>query len=228
MKHIITTLLLLITLAAQAQNIYVKFGSEPSPYGYVYHKPVGATKLMVFLPGSGTMGNGTTELYKVEREGIAKLIKDGKWPRTEFVTVTPQLKIGSSSYHHATLHDFVLRQCKKHGIDTTEVYMFGISRGANSIYQYIIQPYSVKAAIVIAGAGDARYAYRAIKTKLWAVHGTKDEIIPFNSAKAFIDNYNAVATRKAIIYPMFWATHSPYVWETAAKQNEIYNWMLTE
>jgi predicted peptidase len=230
MKQIIATLLYLITLAAQSQNIYVAKGTEPgAPYGYVFYKPVTATKLMVFLPGSGTMGNGTTELYKVENEGAAKLIKYKKWTRTEFVVFTPQLSVGSSRYYYTTLHNAILQQCKKHNIDTTEVYLMGISRGAISVLDYIIRPYSCKAAVSIAGSGTPLKAYLATKTKLWLVHGEKDQIIPYGASVAFATAYNKAAPKqlaKVTLLPFF--THEPIVWERTFQQNEIYNWMLTE
>jgi predicted peptidase len=232
MKRIISLTLIIwlvvISITSSiAQNIYVPLGTTAGePYGYVYYKPDGATKLLISLHGFGERGNGKDELYKVENVGAAKLVKDKLWTRSEFVVVSPQYSLTSTGAYHKTLHSFILQQCKKHSIDTTEVYLIGLSGGANSIYGYIVQPYSVKAAVVISGAGSYTKAYLA-RCKLWALHGEKDDVINYSGAKLFVDNYNKVPRTSPGKFTLFpFAGHIPYVWETSYRQNDIYDWML--
>jgi predicted peptidase len=223
-----TIILTILILQASAQNIYVPKGTiAGEPYGYVYNNPPGATKLLVSLHGTGQCGNGTTELYKVENEGVAKLIKAKRWTRTEFVTFSPQLSVGSSRFYGPTLHTAIIQQCKKFNIDTTEVYLMGISRGAISVYDYIIRLYSVKAAVCIAGSGTPTKAHLATKTKLWCVHGEKDQIIPYTASVDFVNAYNRASPKyfaKLTLIPFF--GHDVAVWDKTFQQSEIYEWML--
>jgi predicted peptidase len=211
-------------------HTYVPLGTNPGePYGYVYYKPTTANKLLVSLHGTWQCGNGKSELSKVENEGAAKLIKAGKWTRPEFAVVSPQLAVGSNRFYHVTLKAFSDQMCIKFSIAPTEVYLMGISRGAISVFDYIIQNYSCKAAVPIAGSGSPLKAGQAIKTKLWAVHGEKDQIIPYTASVDFVNAYNKANPKhlaKVTLLPFF--THEPIVWERTFQQNEIYNWMLTE
>jgi predicted peptidase len=227
-RILLLVLLWAITLSALAQNISVPLGTEKgAPYGYMYYAPIGAKKLLVSLHGSGQMGNGKSELYKVENEGAAKLIKAKKWTRSEFVVYSPQLSVGSSRFYHVTLHNAILQQCKKHNIDTTEVYLIGISRGGISVLEYIVQPYSVKAAVSIAGSGTPTKAHQAIKTKLWCIHGEKDTTVPTKASIDFVNAYNKANPKvfaKLSLLPFF--GHETVVWDKAYQQNEIYDWMI--
>ncbi len=209
-------------------QISIPLGSETGvPYGYLAYAPVGATKILIHLHGHGERGNGKDELDRVKRNGLPKRIESGSYTRPEFIVLSPQYPEGSSMAYHTTLKRFVDKVCTKYGVPITEVYMIGLSGGANSIYNYIVNQTHVKAAVVISGGGPYSRANLAINTKLWALHGEKDTTVKPGPGKLFVENYNNAGPRVKALYTNFpLEAHSSYVWETTYKQDEVYNWLL--
>lgn len=179
---------------------------KPCPYGYLEYRPACETvtnncqvtyqcpkALLINLDGWGARGNGTTDLYKIANEGVSRLIKDGVWKRNEFIVISPQLSALNSMYSPKTLHVFIAQMVQKYSIDPNEVYMVGLSGGANSIYPYITNYTDVKAVVCISGAGNYKVAYKAINTRLWAFHGLSDSQVPVKPDISFNANYNLSA-----------------------------------
>lgn len=191
MKKIIPLFLILITCCWEAlsqQQVEVPL-QKPCPYGYLEYKPEGARALLVSLHGIGKRGNGTTELYKVAQEGVAKVIRDGKFTHREFVVVSPQLPTGQNMFSYLSLKAFIDQMIIKHNIDTAQVYMVGLSAGANSIYPYITTLPGIKAAVAYAGYGNFKKACMT-KTRVWAFHGESDGIVVATGSILFVTYYN--------------------------------------
>lgn len=211
-----------------ADQINIPLGQEAGvPYGYLEYKPTGANRILIHLHGHGERGNGKDELYRVRRNGLPKQIDEGKYTRSEFIVLSPQYLIESSMAYHSTLNRFCQKMALKYNIPMTEIYMIGLSGGANSIYTYITNHFHVKAAVCISGAGSYKLAHQAIETKLWSLHGEKDTVIKYNGAKLFVDNYNKALPEVPAKFTLFpFEGHTAYCWETTYAQNDIYNWML--
>lgn len=202
MKKILT-LLFLIPIVCFSQQIEVPL-EKPCPFGYLEFIPQCETitencqttiscprKLLVSLNGFGERGNGTTELYKVAGAGVAKLIRDGIWKRTDFVVVSPQLSVTSNMYSGKSLDVFIKQMKQKYSfIDTTEVYIVGLSGGANSIYPYISNYKGIRGAVAISGYGSSKQAPLAYAngTKIWEFHGDQDQTVPYSTSfyKAYL------------------------------------------
>lgn len=211
-----------------ADQINIPLGQEAGvPYGYLEYKPTGANRILIHLHGHGERGNGKDELYRVRRNGLPKQIDEGKYTRSEFIVLSPQYLIESSMAYHSTLNRFCQKMALKYNIPMTEIYMIGLSGGANSIFNYIVNYSHIKAAVAISGGGPYSKANLAISTRLWALHGENDAVInPLNS-KRFVDNYNLANPRERAIFTLFpFEGHSSYVWEKTYAQSKVYDWLL--
>jgi predicted peptidase len=211
MRRIFLIILLIIVgfIAFGQKQIEVPL-AKPCPYGYLEFIPACETvtencqvvnkcpdKLLISLDGFGERGNGTTELYKVANAGVAKLIRDGQWTRTEFIVISPQLFTGQNMYSPKTLNVFINQMRFKYKIDSTEIYLVGLSGGANSIYAYITTYKGIAAAIAISGYGNYKLAANAIPTRIWEFHGEKDTTVPLSTK--FNSNYKyALESRKCL------------------------------
>lgn len=202
MKKLLHLLFLLPSLVL-GQQIEVPL-LKPCPYGYLEYIPLCETvtencnivyrcpkALLIALNGFGIRGNGITDLSKVANEGVARLIKDGQWNRTEFIVISPQLFTGQNMYSPKTLHVFITQMLEKYPVDTTEVYLVGISGGANSIYPYISTYKGIRGAVAISGYGSSKLAIGAFTngTKVWEFHGQNDGIVPYSTS--FYKAYSA-------------------------------------
>lgn len=214
-------IILLVALCWQLTNAQTQTEvpyAKPCPYGYLEYIPKCLTVvvncdtvkkcpkyLLISLHGLGKRGNGTTDLYKVAQEGVAKLIKDNQFNRYEFIVISPQLFTGQSMYSPKTLHIFVEQMIAKYRPEKT--FMVGLSAGGNSIFTYIVNYRDVSAVIPIAGSGNYKVAWQATGIRLWSFHGQTDTVVKPSGDIQFIKNYNLSADSTGVeharvtIYP---------------------------
>lgn len=233
-------LLMLSSTMLFAQQIEVPL-KKPCPYGYLEFKPPGARALIISLHGMGKRGNGTTELYRASEEGLARLIRDNKWNRTEFIVISPQLAEGQKMYSYKGLHPFVIQMIEKYKPDTSQIYMVGLSAGANSIYPYISKYKDIKAVVCVSGSGDPKSAYKAINTRLWAFHGDLDKTVKIGPDINYNKAYNLAAgdrpKARLTIYPGVahsgWQQTFTGEWfskwfSKETPETNIYDWLLSK
>lgn len=202
MKKLFLFLLLIPFISIGQTQIEIPF-LKPCPYGYLEYIPKCEyvtencnviykcpKALLISLDGFGERGNGTTELYKVANAGVARLIRDGQWKRSEFIVISPQLFTGQNMYSHKTLNAFIKCMIAKYPVDTTEIYLVGLSGGANSIYPYIATYTGIRGAVAIAGYGASKFGplANANNTKIWEFHGEDDTTVPYSMGfhKAYV------------------------------------------
>jgi predicted peptidase len=127
---------------------------------------------ILFLHGSGERG---ADLSWVERNGPPHVARERGLP---FVVIAPQLAAGETWSADAlrALLDLVDAEYR---IDSTRVYLTGLSLGAYGAYELAISaPDRFAALLAISGAGNPVEICRLSKLPTWIVHGAKDDVIP--------------------------------------------------
>lgn len=252
MKYLLLTILLISTICYSQKQVEIPF-QKPCPYGYLEYIPecekveencqviIKCPKaLLINLIGFGERGNGTTELYKASNAGVSRLIRDGQWNRNEFIVITPQLFTGQNMYSPKTLNVFIEQMKDKYPIDTTEIYLVGLSGGANSIYPYIGTYKGIRGAVAIAGYGASRLGPLANTngTKIWEFHGETDNVVPYSMSfhKAYvmsekIETNNAKFTGFPNVGHYGWQEVYSGKWLNKYSVNDpfdedVFNWLL--
>lgn len=205
-------------------QISIPLGKEAGvPYGYVAYETPIPKWLVISLHGQGEIGDGKADLYRVLNIGAAEWLNKGlELPGR--VVVSPQCPT-KGGFYYATLHKFRLAMCAKYSINPENVSFLGISQGAHSVLDYIIR-YPAHAAVAIAGWGTPGFAYKAINTKLWCFHGSRDTTVLPKGSIEFVNAYNAAKPpipARLDIFPF--ETHSNYVWDMVCKQLEVYEFL---
>lgn len=202
----------------------IPLGTTPGePYGYIEYLGSDRSKMIISLHGQGEIGNGKSDLYKVENIAAAEWINKGL--EIPAIVLSPQCPTGSGFYH-ATLDTYISLMCKKYNVPRENVSLLGVSMGAYSVYNYIVN-HPMKAAVCIAGSGSPSKAHLAINTRLWSFHGSKDTKVPTSGSVEFVKAYNAAkppVPARLDIFPF--EGHSNYVWDTVCRQKEVYDWLL--
>lgn len=226
-------------------QINIPLGKEAGvPYGYLEYRPEGATRLLIHIHGHGERGNGKDELNRVRVNAAPKLIDQGKFPRTDFIVISPQYSSTSSMAYHTTLYRFIRKMEAKY--KPIEIYLSGLSGGAISVWKFLVnlkennaewmathpgaKPLVIKSAVIIAGDGDInpKEVAEFIDTKIWVLHGEKDRIVRPDNGLKMVQTYNLMSPKVPARYTNYpFEAHSAYVWETTYKQPEIYEWMTS-
>ncbi|MBK7348057.1 MAG: T9SS type A sorting domain-containing protein [Ferruginibacter sp.] len=261
MKKHYTLLLgyLMASLVSIAQSFTAKPGVTTCPVsnGYYEYLPQGYNNnpsekfpLIVFIPGIGELGNGTTNLSTVLRHGPANLINGGTWPTSfnvggqdfKFIVITPQFTTNPWCGHINTMLDYIIANYK---VDIDRIYLSGFSLGGGAVWAYVGDnaTYSNRIAAIVPGAGawspNATFCQNMAATDLpvLALHNNYDNVVPVSNTNYFVDNTNTVngtpIAAKIIYYGIsghdlthgFSLNLNQYGYSGFADQN-VYNWML--
>jgi hypothetical protein len=217
------------------------------PPGY---DPNGTTTypLMVFLHGSGEVGNGKSDISTVLRNGPPKLINAGTFPTSftvggktfSFIVIAPQFKYWPGSYDADGMVQYAIQHYK---VNTNRIYITGLSMGGGVTWDYAITPDltpKVAAILTVAGAEglDATTAQTIASANLpvYATHNLND---PTVQSYYTVDNVNfinnshppptprAVATIfNANVHDAWTKTYDPAFLNPDIGNLNAYQWML--
>ncbi len=196
--------------------------------------------LLISLHGGGQIGNGTTDLPLILKEGVPKLVSEGKFPPSftvkgqnfSFVIVAPQF----NSYSYTADINAVIEFAKKnYRIDASRVYMTGLSMGATEIWNFAVNfPKSVTAMSLMSGVPTAVNTFAAkvaaSGVPLWAFHNDKDDLFSVDTVKLLVNRINAFKPAVMPILTIGSGGHDSWTNATDPEYKEnnmnIYEWML--
>lgn len=206
MKTVLSSILLFLSLSCFGQ-MTAKPYAKTQVYGYLEYLPGNYVKnctcaqspLMIFMHGIGEKGAGTDPaLQLLYHHGPPRLIKENRWitvSHDRFVVLAPQNSNGF--FNPGQLKQFINYAKVAYNIDTTRIYLVGLSAGAISIWNYI-QLYGndqVAAVIPIAGNGNNAVRdsiIRVSKVPLWAFHGDADPTVNVGASINPVKKINAL------------------------------------
>lgn len=228
-------LLLLLPVLAFGQTPYYELHQLPATknpsqiWGYISHAPnTGKLPLLIGLHGKGEYGDGKKGLSKLlgKDVGLGSLLAKGKVPVDSFIILLPQIAKGS--FDTLKLEKFIKYAIKNYNVDSTRIYITGLSMGANSLYVYL-RHHTVTAAVICAGQ-TSLYKPRVIsacntygKTPSWIYHGDQDGTVPYMPDIR-------LASALSLCGADFKFTLLPGVghncWTAAYNNQEVYYWLL--
>ncbi len=197
--------------------------------------------LIIFIHGVGELGNGSSDLWMAANIGTPGLIKNNKFPVSftangktfSFIVLAPQFKAWPSSNDVDAMISYAL---SKYRIDTTRIYVSGLSMGGGATWEYAAAYNSRIAAIVpICGAsGPTNEKAQKIAQggiSVWAFHNLDDGIVSSSNSTGYVNKINSYNPTTAARITL-WPTGGHDAWTKATdptyKENgmNMYEWML--
>jgi predicted peptidase len=199
--------------------------------------------LVIFLHGAGERGDDNkAQLVHIapifEKDSIRKKYpsyvlfpqcpKEGFWAALE--QVDGQWLPTSKGSPEPSLHGvmkLVNNMTEQYPIDTTRIYISGLSMGGFGTFDYVArEPQRFAAAIAICGGGDTSYAHRYAHLPMKIFHGTKDNVVSAELSRAsYAALLDAGATRVEYIeYPE--GNHD--IWNQAFNEKGILDWLYAQ
>jgi predicted peptidase len=177
--------------------------------------------LLLFLHGGG---EGGYDIEKVKRNGPPKLVEDGhSFP---FIILSPQNADSNNLWDTRAVKVLLDKIVGTHRVDTTRIYLTGLSRGGFGAWMTAIQnPDRFAALIPVCGVAPAFYGKWLGQMPIWMFHGADDPVIPVSEsdemAEVLRKNGNPV---KYIRYPE--TGHD--AWTRTYENPEVFEWMLQQ
>ncbi|MDR1742764.1 MAG: dienelactone hydrolase family protein [Dysgonamonadaceae bacterium] len=187
MKKILLIAFCLIPLASYSQTLTACRDSLKGGYNFWFYEPAGIDSttakkpLVIFLHGKSLCGR---DLSRVLRYGTIDALKKGR-PIDAFV-LAPQNPGGS--WRPAKINDLLEWVKARYDIDTTRVYVLGMSMGGSGTINFVgTYPEKVAAAMALCGSG-ALSSYCGLTTvPLWIIHGTADKAVPISQSHKVVN-----------------------------------------
>jgi predicted peptidase len=208
-----------------------------------YNETTKSYPLLLFIPGAGQLGNGGVDLPYVLNDGVAQLLDEKKFPPNfsvngknfSMIVLSPQFNYYPSNYDIAV---FINYARKNYRIDSTRIYMAGLSMGGFVTSDFSAENTSlIAAAVPMSGVlvtGNVVERCEKIaqgKLPIWVFHNIEDPTILSVDSRNFvsmINNDNPLIPARLTLFNA--AVHDSWTRaiDPAYKENNmnIYEWML--
>ena len=266
MKHLYSTMfrkfavcltaILYAALAVSAQNKAVSLAgtnvtNSGGYYEYVPPSYAGSKEdfpLLIFIHGIGELGNGTTQLPAVLRNGIPKLIENGTFPASfnvkgksfSFIVASPQFKKIPSPMDVRSLINYLK---SKFRIDSKRIYVTGLSMGGGVTEDFASadDSYASIPAAVVPVAGNMNPLQLLTRPNVlarndvpvWFLHNEGDLTVPSQYSKDWVsmmEKYSPAPNPEPKLTIFNARGHDAWTtaYDPAYKENgmNVYEWML--
>jgi dienelactone hydrolase len=191
-------------------------GTDAAPYGYYVYTPEAyATDtlkyaLLIYLHGSDETGDSQgspAELDKVLGAGPPKMIDTKHWaPSHSMVVIAPQCHEGWWDREH--VRTFIRFVSTTYRVDTTRIYLTGISMGGNATIDQLnsYDDNQIAAAVPMGSGGvmNDLFTQRMAAVPLWFFHGEEDQRVLPEYVMTVVPAINALSPdvrAKLTLYP---------------------------
>jgi len=140
--------------------------------------------LLIFLHGAGERGD---DVAVAVRHGPFKYAKEGKdYP---FIMVAPQCKKDKYWGNYLeSLNDFLDNIIENYNVDTSRIYLTGLSMGGTGTWLWLMaNPERFAAAAPVCGAGICWYACRIAHKPIWVTHGDSDQTVAYSESVNMVE-----------------------------------------
>jgi predicted peptidase len=110
-------------------------------------------------------------------------------------------------------------------IDTTRLYIYGISMGGFGVFSVLKnEPNKFAAAYAVCGGSNPHAAAQLLSTPLWIFHGDQDDIVPVNLSRDVYKEILRLGGKKVKYTEYAGVKHNS--WENVAKEKALPGWLL--
>lgn len=196
--------------------------------------------LLIFIHGAGQIGTSPGDLTLLTNDGVAQLISISKFPPNfnvngknfSFIILNPQFNKYPTS---ADIEDIIVYAKKTYRIDTSRIYLSGLSMGGIVTTQMGGDYTTQLAAIVpVSGVTDDTTVCRNIAAgdlPVWTFHNNEDPTIDVSVPTEFISLTNSfeplvppkLTVFNAAVHDAWTAALNPLYKE---ENRNVYEWML--
>jgi predicted esterase len=191
--------------------------------------------LLLFLCGSGDRGSN---IFLFAKNGPFQMIRE-KAP-LPFIIVAPMLELSSEfrSFPNAYLDGLMAELGKLYRLDSSRLYLTGLSMGGEAAYRYAAHRPQTFAAVAPLAAFDARFNAGALNEgfspiegpldrvrglPILAIHGADDMVVPLSAATRTAEEFKEAGAR---IELRVLKDHDHDVWTDTYLDPKFYEWLL--
>ncbi len=193
-------------------------------FPFVEYSPTrknGSLPLVIQLHGAGERGDGKESLSLVDVHGFSKVIADKEFP---CIFVMPQCPIGSFwAAKVESIIAFINQITEKYDIDTSKIYLTGLSMGGYGTWYTAMARPDLFAAIVPVCGGGMAWGASVLKMPIWVFHGACDTTVLPTQSDEMVEKLTSLGADVRYSRPDG-VGHN--VWDYAYNE-ELIDWLLS-
>lgn len=185
---------------ALAQDFKAYRGNIPGSYNYWFYDPQTEPDpnahypLLIFLHGKSLCG---TDLNQVKRYGPISAVASGRV--IDSYIMAPQNPGGS--WNPEKVWKIVEWAKEKYPVDTTRIYVYGMSLGGyGTIDMAATYPDKIAAAVGMCGGATKKDLSGLAKLPLWIIHGTADKSVRVDASDRVVKAIKDTGDSSRLIY----------------------------
>lgn len=207
-RFVLWLLVMLLYTSAGAQDFKAYRGTVPGSYNFWFHDPESGSHkdpnahfpLLIFLHGKSLSGHN---LERVKRYGPISAVAKGL--NIDSYILAPQTNNGWSPGKVMKIVDWAI---KNFSVDTTRIYVYGMSMGGyGTIDLCATYPDRIAAGMAACGGASVKNVSGLSKVPLWILHGTADRAVPFSASQKVVDAMEKTGTDRLIFTPLKGVDH---------------------
>ena len=219
-KLLLICLLVFAETQAQQAKFLVSNGKKLPLQEFVVNGDYEARlPFILFLHGAGERGSDNLAQTKVGLPVLMQTLKtaglehyvlwapqcpsDQRWTDVDWKAIEHTMKKNPTWPMQVLMNGIDSLVLNSTMIDTTRMYIVGLSMGGYGTWEYIArQPYRFAGAIPVCGGGDIAQAKNNTQTGVWAFHGKADNVVPYENSVRMVNATKKVNTNVHLIsYP---------------------------
>lgn len=203
----------------------VRSGSDGS-FPFISYIPENISEhpaLIVQLHGAGERGSGDADLDKVLRHGFSHIVNDNNLK--DCILVMPQCPPASFWVAKIeSLKAFIDRVVSLYSIDTSRIYLCGLSMGGFGTWYTAMAYPELFAAIAPCCGGGMAWNADVLKMPIWTFHGKEDTAVSPNQTLEMIEKLKDINPN--LKYTLYDGVgHNSW---TKAFSEELLEWLLVQ
>jgi predicted peptidase len=116
---------------------------------------------------------------------------------------------------------------KQYAIDTSRLYLFGISMGGFGVFSVLDKnPGKFAGAYAVCGGSDPTAAAIVMRTPLWIFHGDADDVVPVNLSRNIYNEIIKLGGKNTKYTEYPGVKHNS--WENVSREKELLPWLFSQ
>jgi len=175
--------------------------------------------LLIFLHGSGS---AIEDIEKIRMGGPPQRFEQGM--DSEFILLAPQLH-ANLPWDVERVFALIQKISMKYKVDSTRIYLTGLSRGGFGVWELAVSNPNMFAAIAPIAARDIPGVERLAKSNIWIFHGQDDDGVPWQGSQFM---YNRLKHTGANVQLSLLEGVGHNAWDFAYNSDEFWSWLLSQ
>ena len=171
-------------------NLMAQSSIQKVRYNYLTYVPENYDSLkndifpvIFYLHGRSVSG---TDINRIRTYGLPFFLDKGK--KIDFIVIAPQCPWGKDWASDDWFDTIYSEVCSKYRVDSTKVYLTGMSLGGFGTWELANRyPHKFAAIAPLCGGGKTEWAENLSQLPVWVFHGIQDALVPVSRSDQMVD-----------------------------------------